>query len=167
MEFIINELEKNISVISNLLNSVNNEMISWRPQQDKWCMLEIVCHLYDEEREDFRFRTKWILENPGQIPPPFNPLDWIETHQYMQQDYVTMIEKLLVERKQSISWLRSLKNPNWASSYDHEKIGTTTAKHYLANWLAHDYLHIRQITKLKFDYLKSKSGENLDYAGIW
>jgi hypothetical protein len=167
MEFIINELEKNISVISNLLNSVNNEMISWRPQQDKWCMLEIVCHLYDEEREDFRFRTKWVLENPGQIPPPFNPLDWIETHQYMQQDYVTMIEKLLVERKQSISWLRSLKNPNWASSYDHEKIGTTTAKHYLANWLAHDYLHIRQITKLKFDYLKSKSGENLDYAGIW
>ena len=37
----------------------------------------------------------------------------------------------------------------------------------LTNWLAHDYLHIRQIIKLKFDFLKDQSDEHLSYAGEW
>jgi hypothetical protein len=37
----------------------------------------------------------------------------------------------------------------------------------LANWLAHDYLHFRQITKLKYDYIKYRTGEDLAYAGTW
>jgi hypothetical protein len=36
-----------------------------------------------------------------------------------------------------------------------------------ANWLAHDYLHIRQILRLKYEYLKSISEEDLSYAGEW
>ncbi len=42
-----------------------------------------------------------------------------------------------------------------------------TAKMFLSNWLAHDYLHIRQITKLKYDYLKQLTNEDLNYAGNW
>jgi hypothetical protein len=33
--------------------------------------------------------------------------------------------------------------------------------------MAHDLLHIRQITKLKYDYLKYLSGQGLSYAGDW
>jgi hypothetical protein len=42
-----------------------------------------------------------------------------------------------------------------------------TAMLFLSNWLAHDYLHIRQIIKLKFDYLEKMTGEGLSYAGDW
>jgi len=42
-----------------------------------------------------------------------------------------------------------------------------SAKFILANWLAHDYLHIRQITRLKYDYLQDIPNENLSYAGNW
>ena len=35
------------------------------------------------------------------------------------------------------------------------------------NWLAHDYLHIRQIIRLKFAYLQQLSKEDLSYAGNW
>jgi hypothetical protein len=38
---------------------------------------------------------------------------------------------------------------------------------FLHNWLAHDYLHIRQIIRIKYDYLKKTSGEILLYAGEW
>ncbi len=42
-----------------------------------------------------------------------------------------------------------------------------TAKMFLSNWLAHDYLHLRQILDLKFNYHKLLSGDSLTYAGKW
>jgi hypothetical protein len=85
----------------------------------------------------------------------------------MEQNYEDMVKTFLSERDASIVWLKELKNPNWDNSYTHPKLGKVTAKHYLDNWLAHDYLHVRQIIKQKFDFLTSHTGENLEYAGIW
>ncbi len=167
MNFIIDQLEANASVLEDVLKSMPLEATTWRQQPEKWCALEIVCHLYDEERDDFRFRTRWVLEHPGEFPPTFNPLDWIEGHQYMAQDYSTMINKLVEERANSIKWLRALQQPKWNNSYEHPKLGTVTARYFLTNWLAHDYLHLRQLIKLKFDYLNTLTQEPLEYAGNW
>lgn len=167
MNFVIAQLEKNKTVFQNLLKVENEELIVWKQAPEKWCLLEIACHLLDEEIYDFRFRTQWVLDKPNQTPPPIDPIDWVTKHNYINQDYLTMANKLLDEREKSITWLRSLKNPKWNLSYKHSKLGTLTAKHFLTNWLAHDYLHMKQILKLKYDYVKYKSDENLDYAGIW
>jgi hypothetical protein len=78
-----------------------------------------------------------------------------------------MLEKFIKERESSLIWLKSLKNAIWDHSFEHPKLGTMSAKYFLNNWLAHDYLHIRQIIKLKFDYLDDRFKENLNYAGIW
>lgn len=167
MDFIIEQLHQNKTVFYNLLKDIKEDMFLWKQTPEKWCLLEIVCHLYDEEREDFKFRTKWVLEQPNETPPQFNPVVWVTERNYIGQDYNTMLNKFIEEREQSIKWLKSLENPKWNNSYIHSKLGKLSAKFFLTNWLAHDYLHIRQITKLKFDYLKHQSGENLDYAGIW
>ena len=167
MDFVLEQLQKNKGIFKNLFEDENEDMFLWKQTPEKWCLLEILCHLYDEEREDFRFRTKWVLERPNETPPPIAPNDWVSERNYMQQDYRVMLDKFLAERDDSIDWLKSLKNPNWDNYYVHPKIGNLSAKHFLDNWLAHDYLHFRQITKLKFDYLHDRSGERLDYAGIW
>ncbi len=167
MDFLIDKLQQNKSVFDDLLKDVKEDMYLWKQTPEKWCLLEIVCHLYDEEREDFRFRTKWVLEKPKQTPPNFNPVVWVTERKYMEQDYHTMLNKFIEEREQSISWLKLLNNPKWGNYYEHPKKGKLTAKFFVTNWLAHDYLHIRQITKLKFDYLEKQSGEMIDYAGNW
>ncbi len=167
MKFVIEQLQQNNTVFTNLLKDVNEDMFIWKQNSDKWCLLEIVCHLYDEEREDFRFRTKWVLDKPNQTPPLFNPLKWVTERNYMEQNYNQVLKHFTEEREQSIQWLLSLENPKWENYFEHPKKGKLTAKFFLTNWLAHDYLHIRQIIKLKFDYLEHQSREKLDYAGIW
>lgn len=167
MDFVVEQLSKNKLIFKELFKDESEELYLWKQTPEKWCLLEILCHLYDEECEDFRFRTKWVLERPNETPPPFNPIDWVTERNYIQQDYTVMLDKFLNERDESIKWLKSLKNPKWDNYYVHPKAGHLTAKHYLDNWLAHDYLHMRQIIKLKFDYLNHHSGERLDYAGIW
>ena len=129
--------------------------------------MEIVCHLYDEEQFDFKFRAQWVLTQPNKLPPPFNTTDWITDHDYVNQDYNKVLQKFLDERDASITWLNNLEHPDWANSYEHPNFGKVTARHYIDNWLAHDYLHIRQIIKQKFDYFNSQTDENLEYAGTW
>ena len=167
MKFVKEQLQENITVFKSLLKNEDEDFILWKQTPEKWCLLEILCHLYDEERDDFRFRVQWVLERPNEIPPSFNPLNWLEEHNYMEQNYETMLNKFIREREQSINWLESLNNVNWDHSFDHPKAGTMTAKYFLNNWLAHDYLHMKQIVKLKFDYLKQRSVGGLDYAGLW
>lgn len=38
---------------------------------------------------------------------------------------------------------------------------------FLNNLLAHDLLHIRQIIRLKFEYVRFKTGDNFNYADNW
>lgn len=167
MDFVIKQLDNNKEVFFDLLKNVDKDQILWKQQPVKWCLLEIVCHLYDEEREDFRFRTKWTLERPGEVPPPFDQISWVTERNYMDQDYDAVVGNFFDERTRSVKWLNSLVEPSWDNAFEHPKLGKMTAKYFLNNWLAHDYLHMRQILKLKFDFLRQHSGDRLDYAGPW
>lgn len=164
---ITEELHKNLFVFESLLRDKNKEEYLWRPRPEKWCLLEIICHLRDEETEDFRARTKHVLESPAEKLPPIDPQGWVESKKYIQENYVNTLKVFLKEREQSVKWLQSLVNPEWDNAYEHPKFGKMTAKMFLSNWLAHDYLHIRQIIKVKFDYLKYSTSEELTYAGEW
>ncbi|GAA4789693.1 DinB family protein [Olivibacter ginsenosidimutans] len=164
---IIKELSENRNVFKALLAPVGEELYLWKPNPQKWCLLEIVCHLYDIEREDFRLRTAHVLSSPTEPLPPIDPPGWVSSRAYIQQDYQDKLNDFLTERTQSVSWLQNLSNPAWENAYEHPKLGKITANMLLSNWLAHDYLHIRQITKLKYDYLRQLTHEDLGYAGNW
>ena len=70
IEAITTQLETNKDVFKNLLKNKTEAEYLWKPQPEKWCLLEIVCHLIDEEVEDFRAKLK------SQMPPPnFNGSD--------------------------------------------------------------------------------------------
>lgn len=164
---IIQSLENNIAVFNSMLSVNDLNLQTWRFKPEKWNLLEIVCHLYDEEREDFRARLKHVLENPQELMPGIDPLALVESRQYSKQDYTDKLDAFFDEREESVKWLRNLSAPKWENAYQHPKFGPLTANMFLANWLEHDYLHMRQILNLKHEYLKSISGQNLDYAGNW
>jgi hypothetical protein len=164
---IIQSLENNISVFNSILSGNDLSFQTWRSSPEKWNALEIICHLYDEEREDFRARLRQVLEDPSKELPSIDPVAWVKSRDYLKQDYLDKLDAFLDEREESIKWLRSLRSPGWENAFQHPKFGPLSANLFLANWLEHDYLHIRQILNLKHEYLKSISGQNLNYAGDW
>jgi hypothetical protein len=160
-------LEQNSELYRGLFASSSDDFVRWKPAPEKWCLLEIVCHLYDEEREDFRTRVKHIFETPQKSLKPFDPVRWVTEREYMKQDFPEMVDKFLLERSNSIDWLQSLRSPPWNNAIIHQKMGRVTARNFLANWLAHDYLHFRQINRLRYQFLQTSAKEDLRYAGIW
>jgi hypothetical protein len=165
-QYVIDQLQANAGTFRSLFSGIYREQITWKPEPAKWCLLEVACHLFDEEREDFRARVKHVLETPDQPMPPINPQDWVLERKYMEQDFENTADKFLEERAFSIKWLNGLKSPSWKQAYMHPKVGPISAEFLLANWLAHDYLHFRQITRLKYQYLQHLAGD-LKYAGEW
>jgi DinB superfamily len=166
-QWIITALEKNAFVFQALLSGIEPNKIHWRPADDKWNMLEIVCHLLDEEQYDFRARIKHVLENPLLPMPSINPTVWVQEKNYASMDYKKTLKSFLIERTQSVNYLHSLHNANWQTLHHHPKLGDVNAAYFLHNWLAHDYLHMRQVNRYDYLYLKENSGIDLRYAGDW
>ncbi|MDQ3193498.1 MAG: DinB family protein [Bacteroidota bacterium] len=165
--FVIDHLSRNSNTYNSLLSGIHREEYLWRPEPEKWCLLEIVCHLYDEEQFDFRARTKHVLENIQTAPTPIDPEGWVKSRKYIEQNYDEILEKFLNERKVSVDWLNSLTDPKWNNKYVHPEFGPMAAEFFLANWLAHDLLHFRQIITLLYNFTKTKTRIDFGYAGAW
>jgi hypothetical protein len=167
LDYYIRSFESNKMVFKELFGGVSDSVYNWREADDKWNLLEVLCHLHDEEREDFRARLESVLKDPAHAFHSIDPAEWVKERKYAQQNYNEVLEKFLNERQYSINWLKSLNKPSWNNTYQHPQFGPMSASFIIANWLAHDYLHIRQVTRIKYNYLKSFSGEKMDYAGEW
>ena len=165
-EFFFTQLEFNIQVFKDLLQP-GKQPVSWKQQSEKWSLVEIVCHLRDEEKEDFRQRVQYVLERPEKAFPSIDPVLWVTERKYISQNYPDVVKEFMDERHASLKWLKTLNNAQWDNVHHHPKLGPMSARFILTNWVAHDYLHFRQISKLKYDYLSFISGERLSYAGTW
>lgn len=164
---IVQQLENNKKVFENLLINKTEHQYLWRPKPEKWCLLEIVCHLLDEEKEDFRARVKHTLEYPNKLLVPINPEGWVNERKYISRDYSQTLKIFLEERNNSVKWLKKQTSANWNNAIIHPELGKLSAELFLRNWLAHDYLHIRQILNYQYNFLKSVLDINLSYAGNW
>lgn len=149
---IIEKMHANAFVFEKSYDPLTENEIHWKPGPEKWSLLDIICHLHDEERLDFRLRIEYTLLKSGESWPAIDPEGWIRAHHYEEQNCSEMLKKFLVERFNSLQWLRGLKEADWQQSCMHPQIGLLRAGNLLAAWLAHDYLHLRQIanTKLAF-----------------
>jgi hypothetical protein len=164
---IMNSLSCNIEIFKNISSGYPEDFISWKPSPDKWCILEIINHLYDEEREDFRARLKNILEGSTEWAP-IKPAEWVTERKYIERNFGESLDNFILERNKSINWLKTINDSDLDKTVSHPKFGDFNARQMLACWLTHDMLHIRQILKLQYEYLESSiKPYTLDYAGGW
>jgi hypothetical protein len=168
LAYVTTRLAANAVAIDRFVKHVDVAQARWKPAPEKWSMLEVICHLYDEERFDFRTRIDYTLHRDGETWPAIDPEGWVTAHAYGDQDIVEMHALFHGEREKSIAWLGDLGRPDWTRHYDHPQIGRLTAGDLLASWLAHDYLHVRQLARLHYGYLEQLATPYaLDYAGKW
>ncbi len=163
---LIDQLAVNAGVFSAVLDDVPHELVVWKPSESDWCLLEIACHLLDEEREDFRARVESTLADPERSLTPVDPQGWVLSRDYAHQNFREVVRSFL-DGAASVQWLRSLNQPAWRNTFHHANLGPLSAKLFLENWLAHDYLHLRQINRRKYEHLEARAEHPLDYAGDW
>ncbi|MEW6406738.1 MAG: DinB family protein [Chloroflexota bacterium] len=161
------ELTNSTESIRWLLFGISQEDARIKPDEKSWSMLEVICHLYDEEREDFREHLDFILHRQDEEWRVIDPQGWITSRKYNEQNFAEMQERFLDEREKSLAWLKSLADTNWHTTYT-SQYGTTSAGEMLSCWVAHDNLHIRQLVELRRKHIERiTKPHSIEYAGEW
>ena len=166
-KILIEQLEINSRRIQAMVEGVSDEQAHWKPDAASWSILEVVNHLYDEERQDFRVRLDIILHRPGEAWPPIDPQGWVTERQYNQRNFEQSIENFLSERRDSLKWLKDLRGEDFTTSVP-TPWGSITAGDMFASWVTHDSLHMRQLVELIHAWIvRISEPYSGDYAGEW
>jgi len=161
------ELEQSTEMIRALLSGIKQEEAQLKPGAESWSILEVVCHLHDEEREDFREHLDFILHRQDQEYHVIDPQAWVWERKYNEQDFVEMQGKFFAERDKSLQWLKEIADSDWDVIYQ-SQYGSVTAGEMFSCWIAHDNLHIRQLVELRrYRIEQITKPYPIEYAGDW
>jgi hypothetical protein len=169
MEFdtLYQELQSSTEMLQVLLSGITQEEACMKPDADSWSILEVTCHLYDEEREDFREHLDFILHRQDEEYHVIDPQSWVRERSYNEQDFQTMQDNFFAERRKSFKWLKGIASADWDVTYQ-SKWGAITAGEMFSSWIAHDNLHIRQLVELRRKRIERITKPyRIEYAGEW
>jgi hypothetical protein len=166
-ETLYKELVNSTEMIRALLAGLSQAESRLKPNPESWSILELLCHLFDEEREDFRGHLGFILHQENKKWHKIDSDNWVTTRKYNGQNFGEMREKFFAERRKSLEWLKEISKENWVITYTTE-YRTMSAGDMLASWIAHDNLAIRQLVELRRTRIEKITRPfNIAYAGDW
>ena len=159
-------MAQHAQIIRLLTEDVSPEQARWKPDADTWSILEIVNHLYDEEREDFRAHLDAILRRPADAWAGIRPFEWVTERRYNERDLATSVQNFLAERRDSLAWLDGLGAPDWQAAVPSPWDSVMRAGDMFASWVIHDQWHIQQLVQVRRNYaIAQVAPYDVRYAG--
>lgn len=153
-------------VLQTLATGVTDEGLRFKPAPRHWSILEVFCHLADEEERDFRPRIERTLAQASW--EPIDPERWAHQHRYNEQSPAEVLARFATLREQSLAWLHGLGAPDWEAAHRHGILGSIRAGDLMASWVAHDALHLRQIARRLYELAgRDAAPYSTAYAGDW
>jgi hypothetical protein len=167
MSAIVGQLEANAEAMRALVETISEEQAQSKPIPDAWSLTQVMGHLYLEERNDFSNHLREMLSDP--------PLAWGALPREELPAHLTCRAALagfLSERAALIPWLSALQSSRWDDkiriAFGPADTISLCAGDALVSWVAHDYLHIRQINELLYAWhAHQASPYSVMYAGGW
>lgn len=138
------ELARLPGLLDGMLAGLDDETARRRPAPEEWAPVEIVCHLRDEESEDFGARLRAVVAGG----PPFTTIDpprWAVERRYREERLAAALDAVKVRRQASLAWLASVDAGALHRSLPLGRMGPVSGLEFLAAWVAHDGLHVQQL----------------------
>jgi hypothetical protein len=166
-DHLISQMADSAQRLRALAEGISDHQARWKPDPASWSILEVVNHLLDEGREDFRVRLDLALHQPDEPWTGIDPGGWVTQRCYNERDPAESLDGFHAAREASLLWLRGLSSPNWEAVLE-APFGQITAGDIFASWVAHDLLHMRQLVELHWAYTMTKGDPyRTGYAGTW
>jgi hypothetical protein len=139
------ELARLPAVLTPLVAGLDAGMWRQRPAPAEWSPIEIVCHLRDEEVEDFGARVRVIVEG-GTAFSPIDPESRAVQRRYVDANPAAAMAALGERRAASVAYLETVDPARLTRAIEHPRTGRLSGLDLLAAWVAHDRLHLAQLT---------------------
>jgi hypothetical protein len=166
---LLRETRRELGRFPDLLHGIVARLSSaqWRgrPAPGEWAPVEIVCHLRDEEAEDFGARVRVVLEG-GTRFAPIDPKGWARDRRYLEADPAQALAAFRAHRAASLALLTGASPERLAGAGEASSGLRLTGLDVLAAWVAHDGLHLCQLAStLTREWADRWAPLRVDYAG--
>ena len=138
------ELARFPGVLEALLADLDPAAWRARPAPAEWAPVEIVCHLRDEEVEDFGARLRVALDG-GDSFKPIDPERWVVERRYLEDDGPQALAAFRERRAASLDSLVAIEPTRLTTKVEHRRTGGLSGLDILAAWVEHDRLHLTQL----------------------
>ena len=161
IEEAVRQLAGQAEAIRALVQALPDEGTQWKSDPETWSMTEVMEHVYNEERLDFRKHLRAMFGYP---PLPSERISVVDCRE--------ALEGFLSEREASIAWLGMLGSPDWEAAitltFGPGEQFTLSAGDMLVSWAEHDFLHMRQMVELLHAWnVEQAPPYSVQYAGGW
>ncbi len=141
-------LRSSPAAIATLISNLSAEELKRKPAAGEWCLVEILCHLRDVEREVYLPRIRKILAEENPFLASIETELWAEQRDYAGQDGRQALEDFTCARKETLELLNGLLN-EWSRKARHPAFGSISLQELAGYSARHDRSHIQQIWKTK------------------
>ncbi len=138
------ELARFPALLEGLVGDLDEATWRARPEPGEWAPVEIVCHLRDEEAEDFGARVRVVLEGGTRFAPN-DPERRAVDRQYHQANPSEALAAFRARRMTSLDLLGSVVPDRLLGTAERPNTGRLSGLDLLASWVAHDRLHLQQL----------------------
>lgn len=164
MKKAIEVLSRTPLVLETLLTGLSNEWIHNNEGPGTWSPFEVVGHLIVNEETNFLPRTQLILSD--EVSKVLMPIDMTaHLERFRGRSMETIIKEFKDLRAQNLQTLQSLhiSNNELSKTAMHPKVGEVKLSHVLSTWVAHDLIHIGQITRTMAKQYKNEVGPFIEF----
>ncbi len=171
MKFDLNQsyeiLERTPSVLRTLLSGLSADWVMNNEGLETFSPYDVVGHLIEGEKTDWRERSVMILEHGTE--KPFVSFDrFAQFEESAGKPLLQLLDEFEKLRKENLAWLRSLQltETDFNKKGVHPELGEITLRQLLSTWVVHDLTHIAQITRVMAKQYKEEIGPWIEYFRI-
>ncbi len=113
---------------------------------DRWSIVEIVCHLNDAETRSLD-RTRRMRDEDHPTLIGYDELELAAQGRYAEQALSVVMPALIACREEHIVELEALDESEWSSSATHNQMGELTIQTITHHMTFHDASHLAQIAR--------------------
>src|SRR5438874_1278250 len=88
----VDEIERNPEAVVAAVRGLDASVLRYKPNPQKWCVLEILAHLADVELT-YGFRMRQIIAQPGSTITPIDQDEWARALNYMDSSVPELLER--------------------------------------------------------------------------
>jgi hypothetical protein len=140
------EYKNNFKELFDLLPSLSEAQINYKPAENKWSVHEIITHLADVEiQSHVRIRTLLANKDPRMIY--HDQMDWSVILDYKKVNLTESLEIIKLIRSSNCNLLSRIPAEYFNKKGIHSTKGEMTLEHFVSSCIQHVYRHIIQIKR--------------------
>ncbi len=158
-------LERTPAVVRVWLDGLSPAWIRANEGPDTWSPYDVMGHLIHGERTDWMTRAEIILHGGG----TFAVFDrFAQFRESEGKTLAQLLDEFESARGENVARLRSLAltEADLDKTGTHPKFGTVTLRQLLSTWVAHDFDHLMQISRVMGKQLKDDIGPWIEYLRV-